>query len=361
VTGTEESDVRRAAQELAAQLVENPDDEFAADIIDGNADNADQAVGRIHQAIEAILTIPFFGGAKLVWLKNASFMEDSITGRSQTVAEALEQLAKHIESGIPDGIRFMISAPLADKRRTFYKLLKKHAELLVRDKPDFGWNATEEDVIQFVAQRAKARELQLDEAALEILSARVGSETRQLDSELDKLQTAIGFERPITEADIRQLVPETRRGGIFDLSNGIQTRDLPFSLDKLDQLLRQGENAVGILLAAIVPTVRNLLNAKDLMDRHDLRPPGRPHQFGSALNRLPESETLHLPRKKDGGINAYGLGIAAQYAPRFTLDELRIGFTACFEANRDLVSTSLPEKVVLTRLLVRLVGHPGGH
>jgi len=359
VTGNEESDVRRAAQELAATLIENPDDEFASDVIDGNAENADQAVERIHQTIEALLTVPFFGGAKLVWLKNASFLADSITGRSQAVGEALEKLAKQIDSGIPEGIRLMISAPSADKRRTFYKLLKKKAELTVCDKPDFGWNATEEDVIQFVAGRAKARELKLNESALEILTARVGSETRQLESELDKLQTSIGFERVITEEDIRQLVPETRRGGIFDLSNGIQTRDLPFTLAKLDQLLRQGENAVGILLAAIVPPVRNLLVVKDLMDRHGLRSPGRPQQFGSALSRLPGSETFHLPKKKDGGVNAYGLGVAAQYASRFTLEELRAGFQACFEANRDLVSTSLPDKVVLTRLLIRLVGHPG--
>lgn len=358
LSGNEESDVRRRAQEIVSELVPDRENEFALDTIDGNADNADQAVERIHQTIEALLTLPFFGGEKVVWLKNASFLADSVTGRSQSVADGLEKLSALLEKGIPDGVRLVISAPLADKRRSFYKQLVRLASVTLCDKPDFGWNATEEDIIQFVASRAKARELRVEETALEVLAARIGSETRQLENELDKLQTAIGLERSITEQDIRQLVPETRQGGIFDLSTAIQTRDLPFALAKLDQLLRQGENAVGILLAAIVPTVRNLLLAKDLMDRYGLRPPGQPQHFVAALKRLPETESAHLPRKKDGGVNAYGLGVAARYAGRYELQELRDGFLACAQANRDLVSTSLATRVVLTRLLLRLLGRP---
>jgi hypothetical protein len=47
--------------------------DFGADVIDGLAENSDQAATKIHQTIEALLTFPFFGGEKLVWLKNANF------------------------------------------------------------------------------------------------------------------------------------------------------------------------------------------------------------------------------------------------------------------------------------------------
>src|SRR4051794_37247342 len=83
VLGSDESEVKRAGRDLAAKL--SPGGEFAVDIIDGAADNADQAATRIHQTIEALLTFPFFGGEKLVWLKNATFFADSPTGRAADV------------------------------------------------------------------------------------------------------------------------------------------------------------------------------------------------------------------------------------------------------------------------------------
>ena len=69
------------------------------------ADNAEQAVLRIRQAKEAIQTLPFFGGEKLVWLKNVNFLADTVTGRSAAVQEALEDLKEVLERGLPSGVR----------------------------------------------------------------------------------------------------------------------------------------------------------------------------------------------------------------------------------------------------------------
>ena len=68
------------------------------------------------------------------------------------------------------------------------------------------------------------------------------------------------------------------------------------SLAMIDQLLYQGESAMGILLVAIVPTVRNLLLVRDLQVRHRLSRPSSPFVFGKTLERLPEEATAHLPR-----------------------------------------------------------------
>src|SRR5213075_2603444 len=72
----------------------------------------------------------------------------------------------------------------------------------------------------------------------------------------------------------------------------------------------------------LLPTIRNLLLAKDLMERHRLSRPQAPFAFISTLNRLPAKETEHLPRKKDGTINGYALGIAAMNAHRFETNQL---------------------------------------
>src|SRR5208337_4687723 len=87
VVGSDESEVKRAAREIADKLAPKDAGEFGSDVIDGQVDNVDQAVTRIHQTVESILTLPFFGGDKLVWLKNANFLGDNVMGRSASVLE----------------------------------------------------------------------------------------------------------------------------------------------------------------------------------------------------------------------------------------------------------------------------------
>ena len=154
---------------------------------------------------------------------------------------------------------------------------------------------------------------------------------------------------------VRELVPLSRAGVIFELSNALSARDLELALTLVRRLLEQGESAVGILLAAIVPTIRNLLLAKDLMEQHGIRRPHSPFQFIAAMNRLPAKATEHLPRKKDGSINAYGLAIAAQHANQFDSNELIEAMRACLDANVKLVTTQLDHELILTEVVVKLL------
>src|SRR5439155_5059592 len=126
------------------------------------------------------------------------------------------------------------------------------------------------------------------------------------------------------------------------------------ALTLVRRLLDQGENAIGILLVAIVPTVRNLLLAKDLMEQHRLPHPHSPFQFISGINRLPAKATEHLPRKKDGSINAYALSIAAQHAHQFETNQLINAMRACLTANVQLVTTQLDHELILTEVVLKL-------
>jgi DNA polymerase-3 subunit delta len=63
-----------------------------------------------------------------------------------------------------------------------------------------------------------------------------------------------------------------------------------------------------------------------------------------------------LPRKKDGSVNAYVLGIAAQHAHRFEIKQLIEGMQACLDANRQLVTTQLDHELILTAVIVKLLG-----
>jgi DNA polymerase-3 subunit delta len=91
------------------------------------------------------------------------------------------------------------------------------------------------------------------------------------------------------------------------------------------------------------------------MERHRLPRPHAPFGFISALNRLPADATEHLPRKKDGSINGYALGIAAQQAHRFQTEKLIAGLEACLEANLRLVSSQLDHELILTEIVIKLL------
>ena len=356
VVGSDEAEVKHAAAELTAKLAPPDAGDFGLEIIDGAADNAEQAAARIRSTIEALQTFPFFGSTKVVWLKNANFLGDDQKARSAAVQSALEELSALIERGFGPEVTFLISATEVDKRRGFYKTLVKRAELQVFDRLDSTRAGWEEEATESVRSRAKKRKLQFDDDALDLFVLLTGGDTRQIENELEKIDTFLGKDRLARVELVRELVPLSRAGVVFELSNALARRDLNLALTLVRRLLEQGENAVGILLVAIVPTVRNSLLAKDLMEQHRLRPPHSPFQFISVINRLPAKAIEHLPRKKDGSINAYALGIAAQHAHQFDTSDLIEAMRACLDANLKLVTTQLDHELILTEVVVRLLG-----
>lgn len=357
VLGSDESEVKRAARDLATQLVPEGGGEFAQEIIDGCVGNADEAVQRIHQTIEALLTYSFFGGEKLVWLKNANFLADTQTGKAASTLEALEKLAETLANGFPESTRFLLSAIEPDKRRTFYKTLTKAAKVEIHDKLDPNKSGWEEEAALMVRAAADARGLKFTSEALDLFTLYTGGERGAIDNELEKLDLYLGTGvRQIDDELVRLLVPLSRVGIIWELGNALSERNPHRALRLMEQLLFQGEKAIGILIVVVIPTIRNLLVVKDLMQRHKLTRPAQPFFFGKTLERLSPAATAHLPRKKDGGINAFALGLAAQHAHRFQTAELRKMLEDCLNANVQLVSSAMEAKVVLSHLIIRIVG-----
>jgi DNA polymerase-3 subunit delta len=356
VVGSDESEVKRVAAELAANLTPPDAGDFGLEVIDGATDNAEQAAARIRSAIEAVQTLPFLGGSKLVWLKTANFLGDTPVGRAASVQSALEELSDLINADLGRDVIFLISATEVDKRRSFYKSLVKRAEMQIFDRLDSSRSGWEEEATEIVRHRAQKRKLQFDDDALALFVLLTGGDTRQIENELEKIELFLGKDREVHVDLVRELVPLSRAGVIFELGSALAARDLELALTLVRRLLDQRESAIGILLVAILPTIRNLLLAKDLMERHRLTRPHAPFQFISTLNRLPAAATEHLPRKKDGSINAYALGIAAQQAHRFETKQLIEGMQACLQANLQLVTTQLDHELILTEVVVKLLG-----
>tara|TARA_R110002096_G_scaffold310126_11_gene504729 strand:- start:575 stop:1675 length:1101 start_codon:yes stop_codon:yes gene_type:complete len=354
--GNDEAQVKEAALRLSQKLAPK-DDEFGLETVSGSADNSDHAVRIIGQTIESIQTLPFFGGDKVVWLQGANFFADNQTGKSETTLSGVETLTEILQSGLPSDVTVIISATDVDKRRSFYKKVSKIAEVKSFDKVDVSKAGWETAVMGQVSKKAQALGLTFEGNTLERFVLMVGAETRVLDMELEKLSLFVG-DRPATAKDISQIVAASHTGVIFEIGDAIARKDLPTTLSLIEKQLRRGESAVGILLAAIVPRVRSLLHARDLIERHGIQA-GRNYQgFQRQIDSLPASETAHLPRKKDGGISAYPLFLAGQVSNRFSVSELKNALEACLEANERLVTTQLEPHLVLNQLVTRILTKP---
>lgn len=354
IVGSDEARVKREAAELAQKMAPKEAGEFGLEVIDGAADNVDGAANAIRSTIAALQTLPFFGGGKLVWLKSVNFISDDVRGKSANVLEPLQELGDLLSAGLADDVTFLVSAVDPDKRRSFYKTLTKLAEIEIFDEPDLNRSGWEENAGEIARAEAKKRGLKFEEEALELFVLSTGGDSGIVANELEKL-TLYAPEGAITVDQVRALVPISRAAVIFELGNALARRDATLALSLVRDLLDQGETAIGILLATLLPTVRNLLLAKDLMERHRLPRPEAPFAFISTLNRLPAKETEHLPRKKDGTINGYALGIAAMNAHRFETTQLVEGMEGCLQANLELVTTQLDQELVLTRVVVKLL------
>ena len=150
------------------------------------------------------------------------------------------------------GVTLLISATEVDKRRSFYKTLVKRAEVQVFDRLDSARAGWEEEATEIVLSRAKKRKLEFDDAALELFVLLTGGDTRQIDNELEKIDVycSTGFQ-PVGPAGVptadlnwtgkmptsptakmavprvtvelvRELVPLSRAGVIFELSNALE-------------------------------------------------------------------------------------------------------------------------------------------
>ncbi|MEM7599990.1 MAG: DNA polymerase III subunit delta, partial [Verrucomicrobiota bacterium] len=217
--GNDEAQVKEAALRLSEKIVPK-DDEFGLEIVPGGADNAEHATRILANTIEAIQTLPFFGGEKVVWLQSANFFGDNQTGKAESTLSAVESLGNLLESGLPPDVKLIISATEVDKRRAFFKKLNKLSEVKFFDKVDISKPGWETEVMAWTSGRAAEMGLQFEGAALERFVLMVGAETRVLDTELEKLSLFVG-NRAATEKEVSEIVSASHVGIIFEIGDAI--------------------------------------------------------------------------------------------------------------------------------------------
>lgn len=354
VIGTDEGMVREQALKLWKELTKGVDDGFTHETVEGNATNVDAVNDIVARFMQALLTYSMFGGDKVVWLRNATFMGNDRTSESETVVNLVSSIHQQLEKGLPDGVSLIISADKIDKRRVFWKFLEKNASVQIHDRIDMSRDNWEEQVAALVLDKAKEAGLSFESDALDLFIRLAGEATQQIINELEKLHLYLGERKVITIDDVRVMVPLSREGVIFETGRALQAGNAARAIELINEQMEMGESAVAIMRASIITTVRNLFMARILLDQAKASARNY-NEFQSAVNRLPAEQKAWLPQKKSGdGVNIYPLFLSAQGAQSFTLKNLEKIMHATARADKMLVTTGLDDRMILHRLVTEI-------
>lgn len=213
------------------------------------------------EGLDRALTPPFGTGSRFVWLANTNLTQ-------QCSPELLAQLERTLPV-IPDSsVLLLTSAKKPDSRLKSTKLLVNSAQ--VREfSPIPPWN--DKELAQRVRQVATEMGVKLTTTAIEFLAESIGSDTRLLYSELEKLLLFAGNRsQPLTPEEVAALV-NCHAQNTFQLADAIRQGHTEEALDLLAGLT--GRNEPGLrIVAGLTSKFRLWLWVKVMMaagDRDD--------------------------------------------------------------------------------------------
>lgn len=323
----------------------------------GNASEALKALGKLREALQ---TLPFFGGGKVVWFKDCSFLGDDRTSGSSAVTESLAALAAELKAFRWEGVRLLVSAGKVDKRKTFYKTLEKlgsveaFAGLSLDDR---NWADQAEDLAY---KKLKALKKEISSEALAKLVANVGPNAAQLNSEVEKLAAYVGASAEVELADVDAIVTRNKQARAFALADALGDRDLPKLLRTLDEelweirLKVEKKSEIG-LLYGLISKVRVMIFLQEMIKAGWLKADGDYNRFKSQLERVPADALPEDKRINPLAMNPYVLFRALPQAKRYSTAELIRAMDLLLQCNMKLVSSGLDESLVLQQTLTQIV------
>ncbi|HTI72556.1 MAG TPA: DNA polymerase III subunit delta [Candidatus Limnocylindria bacterium] len=334
------------------------------EMVDAAVTNAGDALNAISKLRMALDTLPFFGGGKVVWFQNVSFLGEDRTSSSSAVTAAIGSLAEDLKKIPWNSVRLVISAAKADKRKSFYKTVEKlgtveNYSALSADDKDWSGKA-EAEAIKLI--RSKGKDIS-DEALAELVS-RVGPNIALLTSEIEKLSLLLGDRPEITAGDIRTSVSRQKVARAFALAEALGDRNLPKLIKTLDEELweiRTGadkkKSEIG-LLYGLITKIRNMILLKELKTAGILKPSKDYYSFKAQLETVNPDSLPSDKRFNPLASHPFVLFQAMRQTDNYDLPELIRAMELMLDANRNLVTSGLDEAMVLQKLVLDIAAAP---
>ncbi|MEI7533867.1 MAG: DNA polymerase III subunit delta [Verrucomicrobiae bacterium] len=327
--------------------------------IEATVSNGGDALIVIGKLREALQTLPFFGGGKVVWLRDCNFLGEDRTASSAAVTEALAELAEELKKFSFQNVRLLISAGKVDKRKVFYKTLDKIGTTEIFS----SWSQDDKDWAdraQMAAREAvRKREKEISSAALGELVIRAGLNARQLENEVEKLCVFTGDRKKIELTDVTTICAHSKTAKAFALGDALGDRDLPRLLKRLDEELWETkfdkDKSEIVLLYGLISKVRAMLLLKEMLREGWVKETFDYNQFKSQLERVPADQMPVEKKFNPLALSPYVLYKALPQVKKYSSAELVRAMDVLLRCNQRLVSSGLDEALVLQQALVQIV------
>ncbi len=246
ICGADDFLVNRVGQERFDALAAGTADEFSREVLSGFVGNVAEVEAAVNRFREAVQTIPLFGGRRVVWFKDVSFLADSGTGRAEGTLRQVEELQALLAAINPEEVAVILTAAPVDRRRSFIKWCEATADYTLVGEEGREGGAS----LQRVAvAEAAAQGVTITPDALALLLAKVGASARLLVEEVGKLATHAGDGATIEEAAVAELTPNFAEGDFFEAAEAFGRGDLPWTLAALHRHFYAGGDARPIITA----------------------------------------------------------------------------------------------------------------
>lgn len=269
IGGADDFLVTRRGKELYGQMTAEVDDDLGREVIDAAANNAGEVEAAVSSFLQAVNTLPMFGGRKVVWLKDVTFLADSVTGRAEGTQAQVEVLRDALKEVDPEQVTVLITAAPVDRRRSFWKWLNANSDCEWFGDPNDRKSGT--DLPALVRNECAREKLKITDDAVEQLIGKVNGNTRLLVEEIRKLATFLGGEgKLVDEALVAEMVPTFGEGDFFEAADAFFSLDLNWTLDALRRHFFAGSDARG-LISAMQGRNRLLIQLRVLLDSGEIR------------------------------------------------------------------------------------------
>jgi len=234
----------------------------------------------------------------------------------------LKAFADYLEKPAPFTV-LVFEVPKLDHRQRLHKILAEKA-LIVE------LTLGNESAASLAAQMAKDLGAEIDRPAAILLADILNSEPARIQLEIQKLASYVQNRGRITVADVELLVKAARKNTVWQLADMLATRRRDAALEFLDNLLREGEEPIG-LVGVLAWMYRKLIQARDL-------PAG--------IIGFQAARTL--------GMHPDAAEAAVRNAHRIPKQDLIAGLIALAEADNKLKSSNPNTRALMEFLIARL-------
>lgn len=350
IYGNDEYLVGLNARKKVDEICPGDEQSLSLETIEGGAAKIDDAVAAIDQCIAAFRTVGLFGGKKVVWFRDISFLSNGVIMRNEQVKRLLGELSKDIKAGLAADQFLVLSAPGIDKRSAFYKAINATAQVTEYAVPERDYEARPVALKRAVTL-FRREGYTIDSAAADAFIDKAGFETRQIMNEVEKMVLYKREDKHIALEDVQIITSAAGETIAWDFTDAVAEGRLGDAIRIFRQLLFQKQTAVGLIIQ-IENLFQNLLRFREYMEEGWLRMNGTRIQWADDpalddyFSAMPDD-----PRKMHWFRASRIANQASPYTARYLAARKRLVVDT---HERMLSGGSIPHDLMVETLLARL-------